>query len=374
MTKENKKNIPDSAKFLSKDTWSSLIVCEVAFREDPYDMQHNSELSYALDSFIFKVDTTDGLASGSLFVETCILMDLPWVAARGMCLAFTNAFENLKDPSMDVGLGMIWSTIRKLYNFFITKELFAQYGFVLSYSAKNWCKHLTNKINEYRESTNAYKEAKYYWEASEELEELARLYEQDKSFDFAADAFIEAVDQVLLTILPGRFERAQYLIHAARSAANTGSEYKIAGHTIMIEKRIERQILLQFIKTSKLKNSIHAILALIESLILFLICGHFERPLRVLITAGIVILVCAILYMPEIGISTLNGIRTEELPIMESFITAFHFSAITFATVGYGNINPKNDAAMLITSAEGLLGLLLGGLFLFCLGRKSGTR
>jgi hypothetical protein len=55
--------------------------------------------------------------------------------------------------------------------------------------------------------------------------------------------------------------------------------------------------------------------------------------------------------------------------IINDFITAFHFSIVTFTTVGYGDITPLGYSVFL-SGIEMFLGVTLGGLWTATLARK----
>ena len=49
---------------------------------------------------------------------------------------------------------------------------------------------------------------------------------------------------------------------------------------------------------------------------------------------------------------------------------ALYFSIVTFTTLGYGDITPTAEFRLLAAS-EALVGVMLTGLFLFCLARRA---
>jgi len=360
-------------KFLSDEQWRNLTLLEYMLNSNPFSVGHDSEIAFALDKFIYNHGGTDGLYIGQLFVETCIDCCLPWVAAKAMCLAYSNAFHNMEISSYGIDTGMIWSHIRELYELFRSKELHAQYGYVLSYSAKNWCTTLNSKITEHKHSAAAFVKADLPYEASLELEQQARLHERENDFSDAAVAYIKATRLALRTNRHDRYEWARTALRTARANGNQGNDLNIASKALLLEKYVERHILLRYVATAPWMKRITAACKLIASLVSWCICGHFEKPTRVLITALIVTTACAILYLPELNIVELYGFDSAAY-IGESMVTAFYFSVVTFITLGSGNIHPTNEAGMLITATEATFGLLLTGLFLFCLGRKSGSR
>jgi hypothetical protein len=105
---------------------------------------------------------------------------------------------------------------------------------------------------------------------------------------------------------------------------------------------------------------IYAYLAWTRSLVFMLTTGWGERPMRVIASSVGVILSFSLIY-------DLPGGPTK------NFIDALYFSMITFTTVGYGDIVPHGKFRLL-AGTEALLGILLVGLFLFCLGRRTVTR
>jgi hypothetical protein len=94
-----------------------------------------------------------------------------------------------------------------------------------------------------------------------------------------------------------------------------------------------------------------------RSFLLRFIMGYGEKPLRVMGNALLLIFIYAVIYQ----FGAIND---------KSFISCLYFSAITFTTVGYGDLAP-HGAFRLVAASEALWGILLCGLFLFCLSRRS---
>lgn len=96
----------------------------------------------------------------------------------------------------------------------------------------------------------------------------------------------------------------------------------------------------------------------LKSLILLVVVGYGEKPARVLSSALLAILFYSLIYRWTGALSD------------RSFESCLYFSAITFSTVGYGDLAPHGHLR-LVAASEALMGILLCGLFLFCLGRRS---
>jgi hypothetical protein len=88
------------------------------------------------------------------------------------------------------------------------------------------------------------------------------------------------------------------------------------------------------------------------------VIGYGEKPQRVLLVSACVICLYAASY------KLLGAISDPRLP------TALYFSMVTFSTLGYGDVIPLS-AFRLLAASEALVGVVLCGLFLFCVGRRS---
>lgn len=110
------------------------------------------------------------------------------------------------------------------------------------------------------------------------------------------------------------------------------------------------------------------------------IMKYGSSPARILIVALLVISVSAVLYPLTGGIQEIQDGRnityTIENPteaprwwIGRVLFKSFYFSVVTFATLGYGDIQPIGGFARLLASVETILGTLLSALLVFVLAR-----
>lgn len=108
--------------------------------------------------------------------------------------------------------------------------------------------------------------------------------------------------------------------------------------------------------------------------------GYGSNPRRVVATSAAVIVGCALLYPLTGGIQETAGGATitytiedpEAVPeqyLLFVFFKSLYFSTVTFATLGYGDIQPVGTVARAIAGSEALLGQLLLALFVFVLTR-----
>jgi len=108
----------------------------------------------------------------------------------------------------------------------------------------------------------------------------------------------------------------------------------------------------------------------LPSLVMALLCGYGEKPYRVILFSIAAIFSYAILYYVTGAINIIaqtgNAIK---------FWDCLYFSIVTFTTLGYGDISPKQiPFFQMITGAEAFSGAFMIGLFVFALTRKYSAR
>ena len=125
-----------------------------------------------------------------------------------------------------------------------------------------------------------------------------------------------------------------------------------------------------------------------------LLYGYGERPLNVVASAIVTILVFALLYMcfgVEQGsgdrLPTYNIVREMQLGIQQKDLFTriqkipwsstrdyLYFSVVTFTTLGFGDIRPQSGWSRTVAALEALGGVILIALFIFTFARKTGGR
>ncbi|SCI75857.1 voltage-gated potassium channel [uncultured Clostridium sp.] len=114
-----------------------------------------------------------------------------------------------------------------------------------------------------------------------------------------------------------------------------------------------------------------------KSIAFWLICGYGERPTYALITSLEMIFIFTVLYM-AFGLNLENEIISYRQIYLENkslilaindFIRAFHFSIVTFTTVGYGDVTPIGHS-ILLSGLEMFLGVTMVGIWTATLARK----
>jgi hypothetical protein len=96
------------------------------------------------------------------------------------------------------------------------------------------------------------------------------------------------------------------------------------------------------------------------SLIFRWVSGYGEKPLRVAFLSAAMVVSYALTY-------SLTSALTEP-----GFVSALYFSTVTFTTLGYGDVLPRASSGFrLLAASEAVLGVLMVGLFLFTLSRRS---
>jgi uncharacterized protein YjbI with pentapeptide repeats len=103
-------------------------------------------------------------------------------------------------------------------------------------------------------------------------------------------------------------------------------------------------------------------------------CGYGERPSYSLLSALALVLVCGTLYM-FFGVSINNEVLVfvptaeQWFPPAHELILWYHFSLVTFSTVGYGNVVPVGGS-LVVSAVEMVLGVIMVGIWVSTLVRK----
>jgi len=111
-----------------------------------------------------------------------------------------------------------------------------------------------------------------------------------------------------------------------------------------------------------------------KSLVGFIVCGYGERPMFSLLSSFALILTCGTLYM-FFGVSLNNETILfrptfdQLFPPLNQLIIWYHFSLVTFSTVGYGNVVPVNGS-LIVSAFEMVLGIIMVGIWVSTLVRK----
>jgi len=99
------------------------------------------------------------------------------------------------------------------------------------------------------------------------------------------------------------------------------------------------------------------------------IFGYGEQPGKVIVSAILVILLFASLFM-IFGISNV-GI---EFNTSNNFLDCMYFSTITFTTLGYGDFRPLEGWGRILAGSEAFIGAFMMALFVYTFARRTGGR
>ncbi len=113
------------------------------------------------------------------------------------------------------------------------------------------------------------------------------------------------------------------------------------------------------------------------------ITGYFTKPWRVFTAIpGTIFLFCLLYRLPWCSINGPNETTLWEnltfslkstdniILFLEHLLKTLYFSAITFATIGYGDFHPVGFLTMFLAAVEGIIGVLLIATFLVTLTKK----
>lgn len=117
----------------------------------------------------------------------------------------------------------------------------------------------------------------------------------------------------------------------------------------------------------------------LSSMFLNILYGYGEKPLRVIRSVLIEIVVFAFLFM-------ILGIRTAEKAVLRhnilglknlpwrDLLDCLYFSTVTFTTLGYGDFRPLEGWSRLIAGVEAFTGAFMMALFVYTFARRIGGR
>lgn len=111
-----------------------------------------------------------------------------------------------------------------------------------------------------------------------------------------------------------------------------------------------------------------------RSIVGLITCGYGERPSFSLLASLVLFLICGTLYM-FFGVNYNNEIlvfhptANELLPPLDKLVLWYHFSLVTFSTVGYGNVTPIGGS-LLVSAVEMVSGVIMVGIWVSTLVRK----
>ncbi len=194
--------------------------------------------------------------------------------------------------------------------------------------------------------------------------ELHRFEEHAADYTYALEMTPEVVETTYLK---------------AKNAASEAGHIKAAGEFRIKRQQFARKKHLAIVRDtnvstrSRVKNASRAI----ENYFLGITCGHGIRLVRIVVVFLIAPIFPALLYAfggPAFRtsggqVSSLGALATPEG--LATLYELVYFSYITFLTIGYGGISPVGPLARLLAGLEVYLSVILGGLVLYALIKRS---
>jgi len=165
----------------------------------------------------------------------------------------------------------------------------------------------------------------------------------------------------------------------AKKAATAGGYVKAAGEFRVQRQRHARQKHLAIVEDATVDFGTRAMNAsrAVENYFLDVSCGFGMRLGRILSVFFVAPMFPAVLYTfggPPFrtGAGQLSSVAELATPAGRAILFEnFHFSYISFLTIGYGNIGPKGALARVLAGLEVYLSVVLGGLVLYALIKRS---
>jgi hypothetical protein len=182
----------------------------------------------------------------------------------------------------------------------------------------------------------------------------AKIAEVAREWHLAAVACQRVGDFLLDTTPPYDLERAFRMYRRAVAA------YEQCGLFAEARRLAYRQMCLKLRRAAELELPL---LQRIELALYWAIAGFGYRPMRVIGTALVTILLYGLVYWVT------DGVQRPGFEGAISLSKAIYFSGVTFATVGYGDFIPAPHLR-LVALTEGLLGAFTLGLFVAVLANR----
>ena len=99
------------------------------------------------------------------------------------------------------------------------------------------------------------------------------------------------------------------------------------------------------------------------------IFGYGEQPVKVIISAMLIIFIFTFLFMSS-GISNVDIDRITT----KNFFDCIYFSTVTFTTLGYGDFRPLEGSGRILAGTEAFIGAFMMALFVYTFARRTGGR
>lgn len=210
-----------------------------------------------------------------------------------------------------------------------------------------------------------------------EFDFSAHTYYFDRN-DWDLHSFDDPVDdrEYAAEMTPANIETT-YL--KAKNAASAGGYVKAAGEFRVQRQRYARRKHATIARDPSIDfgGRISSASRALENLFLDVTCGYGMRLGRIIAVFLVAPIIPALLYafggpMFETGAGQLTSISQLATPAGQAIMYKnLHFSYITFLTIGYGGIGPQGALARLMAGVEVYVSIILGGLVLYALIKRS---
>jgi hypothetical protein len=235
-----------------------------------------------------------------------------------------------------------------------------------------------------RDAANRYKEAgKIFKECGEKILyakclqahycNMIKYYLEGRDIEiFSSDTLENYIKRIVNGIIRrglDKFDEYELLIAAYRELEKIFAENKMEDKAnYMYYKKSELYAkyfwLRALKKDSKFRTKIKDIFKSVFNLIFYWFCGHGERPVRALLISISFIFIFSGIFF---GFKLLKHSCSSAVP---GLIGTFYFSVVTFTTLGFGDIVPKNAWGQAFVAVEVMMGYLMLGALIAIIIRK----
>ncbi len=189
------------------------------------------------------------------------------------------------------------------------------------------------------------------------------------SFQDGRDIQVDLPSVELPLVAPHPFQRRQEgetAYRLAKQAAVARGDYRRAGHYHYAEQAAHEYG--NRVRCGMRPWRLRFWICMLELIFARVVFGYGEKPQRALLAGVGLIVAMALLYFTVSGIAPSSLSLAEQAGYRPSLGECIHFSAVTFTTIGYGDLVPKSSIRLL-ADAEGFLGAALMALFVVGLAR-----
>lgn len=353
MLKIENKNGLEMRDYLEPAIWDLL----KRYNEDyyvPTGIDYDQEVTRFMEEFVTKVDSSDPLAPPVSFVSLCIQENTEWIALSAAKVVFGRLFSSIDIMRYDYDYGMVILEAAVIQTEMEKKGWWTQLAMFTESLGVNELKGLDHEKEYLANSAAYYRKAGQDTDAGRMYDLVGDLLYTREDWYEAARYYVSAATRWDTAAEPKLRNRSAS--RAIKAANEDGDHHKLSQIFYQAKQLLYKDTMSGSVK------------------ILNWMTGYYEKPIRIANLGAVIVLLYGILYAvaaSPFGLTKIDNAHT----VFDRVVIAIYYSVVTFTTLGYGDIAPNDSVTgMIFAMTEVVVGLLLFGLFLFTLGKKTSPR